>query len=335
MGISNKRIGMICRMDNSGLGTLSWEFAEHLNPVKILLVQNGVFQTFPERYTRFNHKIVPSNETFLPDIQDWITEDIDILLSIETFYDGGLVEFARSRGVKTALVTMVEMTPDPQPAPPDLLLCPSKLDYDILQGNKIFIPIPVNTDRLRWKKREKAKVFIHTGSHGGVNGRKGTSLLMDAMRYVKNDCKLIIYSWTWFLADDKRVEVQKVNFKNYWQCWTNGDVLIYPQNYNGICLPIIEAMSSGLGVITTDIYPFNEYMPKELLFKPESMYRTRAANGLQQIDGAQINPKAIAEKIDEWFDKDISQFSLYGKQWAEENSWEALRPRYYEALQNL
>ena len=47
---------MICRYDNSGVGTLSWEFARHLKPHKILLVENQVHKTFPERYDEFNTK---------------------------------------------------------------------------------------------------------------------------------------------------------------------------------------------------------------------------------------------------------------------------------------
>ena len=60
MGVSkytNMNIGMICRADNSGLGSLSREFANHINPKKVLIVANGVFKTFRERYARFETQI--------------------------------------------------------------------------------------------------------------------------------------------------------------------------------------------------------------------------------------------------------------------------------------
>ena len=63
------RQGLIARADNSGLGTLSWEFARHLKPDKVLLVSNGVFQTFPERF----ENVVKEDEFF---------EDLDVVLSI-------------------------------------------------------------------------------------------------------------------------------------------------------------------------------------------------------------------------------------------------------------
>lgn len=328
------RLAMIARFDNSGLGTLSWEFANHLKPHKVLLVENGVFQTFPERYSQFATRKIPFNGSMSQDDMNWLCEGVDIIFSIETFYSD-IIPYARKRGVKTVLIPMCEMTADPQPRQPDLLICPSKLDMQMLEGRKIFLPIPVNTEKLIWKRREKARVFVHTASHGGMNLRKGTPFLLEAMQYVKSAIKLIVYSWMPFSVEDDRVEVRRVNFKNYWQCWQEGDVLVYPQDYNGICLPIIEAMSSGLGVITTDIFPFNEYMPKPLLFQPESMYRTRAAKGLLEMDAAKIDSKRIAQKIDEWYDKDISEFSEYGGKWAEENSWKKLLPKYQHVLNTL
>ena len=155
------------------------------------------------------------------------------------------------------------------------------------------------------------------------------------MKQVKSDIKLRIFTWAPFEINDPRIEIVAVNFKNYWQLWREGDVLIYPQGANGICLPIIEAMSCGLGVITTDQYPFNEYMPKELLFEPERFEKMRYSGNFKEVNGPIIDPGKIAEKIDEFAGKDISRFSNYGKQWAKENSWDALLPNYLEVFENL
>lgn len=324
------RLGLIARYDNSGLGTLSWEFARHLKPHKILLVENNVYQTFPERYKDFTTKKYSNQQDF-----DWLLEDVDVVLAIETFYDWSIIKKARSKGVKTALYTMYEMTRDPIPLHPNLFICPSKLDMQYFPENSVLLPPPIATDRLTWLRRDKAETFIHTASHGGAKGRKGTQLFLDAIPHVKSDVKFTIYSWKPLQKTDDRVTIEVVNFKNYWQAWREGDVLVYPQDYNGICLPIIEAMSSGLGVITTNIFPFNEYMPKELLFEPDSMYKTRASPLLMETDAAKIDPKTIALKIDEWANRDISKFSEYGKEWAQENSWEVLLPRYQTVLNNL
>ena len=326
------KLGMICRMDNSGLGTLSWEFARNLRPHKVLLVENFVHKTFPERYDGLDSRRAGKS---YGDHLEWFLEDIDVVLTFETFYRWEIVKICRQKNIKTVLYTMVEMTSEKMPLFPDLFLCPSKLDYERFREPKVFIPTPVATDRLIWNKRETAHTFIHSASHGGVGGRKGTQLFLDAIPKVKADVKFVIYSWRPFESNDPRLEVKVQNFKNYWQIWREGDVLVYPQDYNGICLPIVEAMASGMGVITTDIYPFNEYMPKELMFQPRSMYKTRCSPSLLEVDAAKIDPEDIAAKIDEWANKDISRFSEYGRTWAEQNSWEALGSKIRATLEAL
>lgn len=328
------RIGMLARYDNSGLGNLTWEFARHIRPSKVLLVQNNVHQTFPERYDEFENKKYATPADF-----DWLLEDVDVVFSAETFYDQSLIPRARKKGVKTVLYTMYEMTPDPMSYIPDVLLCPSKLDYDTFKDYSTrveYIPYPLATDRLAWQKRSRGEVFIHPASHTGMNFRKGTKLFLDAIPYVEADVKFVIYSWKdVFFSADPRVEIKIMNFRNYWNIWKTGDVLVYPQDYNGICLPVVEALGSGLGVITTDIYPFNEYLPKDLLFKPTGMYTTRASYGLLPVEAARIDPKSIAEKIDFAATHPLDDYSEYGLKYSEEHSWEALLPKYLDLFESL
>lgn len=326
------RIAFIARGDNSGLGSCSWELFRHLKPERVLIVQNGVFPIFPERYE--GARVLGGEESMTTEVQDWLMDGMDVVISIETFYSNDLCERARKKGVKTALVTMCEMVDLAHVQKPDLNICPSKLDMDLMGEPKVYIPWPVATDRLVWKKRETANTFVHIGSHGGMKGRKGTGLLVEATRYMKSDAKIIIYSWQGFYTTDKRIETRFIQFKNYWQCWKEGDVLVYPQNGNGICLPTVEAFASGLGVITTDIYPF-DFFPQPLLIKPTSIETKAVQDGLQPIPMATIDPREIARLIDTWHGKDIGEFSLAGKAWAEENSWEKLLPSYETALYDL
>jgi len=329
------RIGIIGKMDNSGLGSLNFEFSQHIRPTKILLTQNKVFQVFPERYKEFNTRIVRGGYQLSKEDMEWITDEVDMILAFETFFNWDVVSMARKKGVKTALITMCEMQPIKLPHNPDLFICPSRLDFNLMPDPKIFIPVPVNTDKLKWRERKQAKVFIHAASHGGMYGRKGTHLLIQAMKFIKSPIKLIIYSWQPFEVDDPRVEVRVQNFKNYWQIWEQGDVLVYPQDYNGICLPVVEAMSSGMLVISTDIFPFNEYLPLDPLFKPIGYQKIRIGVNTYEMDGAIISIESIARKIDEFYDQDITSYSGYGRKWAMENNWETLLPKYIKIFKKL
>lgn len=334
------RIGMICRYDNSGLGSLSWEFARHLKPTKVLLMENGVFQTFPERYAEFDTIVAKARGDINAKSAAWLADGVDIIISFETFYSFSVIAEARKRGVKTALVTMYEMTPDRLHLYPDAFICPSPLDLKVFKEQfagapSYYLPIPVATDRLHWKERTAAREFVHTASHGGMNGRKGTSLFIEAMRHVKEDVRFTIYSWRHFFCEDKRAEVKVVNFKNYWQAWREGDVLVYPQDYNGISLPCLEAFASGLGVITTDIEPFGDWLPQRLLVKHDGLRKTRAASGLIEVDAATIDPVKFAAKIDLVAKTGVAAESLMGRKHAMVNSWERLLPSYLETLEKI
>lgn len=329
------KLAMVCRFDNSGLGTLSWEFFRHLKPAKVLLVENGVFQTFPERYKDAQTRRVDKHSGVSKEDRDWLLDGMDAVFSCETFYSYELIQEARRKGVKSVLYTMFEMYPSNPATKPDHFLCPSTLDYKVMPEPKTYLPVPIATDRLYWNKRTTANVFIHTASHGGMNGRKGTALVVEAMKYVTKDVKMVINSWSPLHVDNPKIEVRNVNFQNYWQVWREGDVLVYPQDYNGICLPVTEAFASGLALVTTNIEPFNEWLPKRCLFDVVEMYRTQAARGLMMVDAARIDPKLIAQKIDEIAGTDISSISLEGRVYARKHSWDALLPAYNQFFESI
>ena len=331
-----KKIGLIARMDNSGLSTLSWEFAHNLKPRKVLMIDAQRGATFPERYKEFENRIYKKPEDW-----GWLLEDIDVLLSFETLYNWGIIKQCRKKGIKTVLVVMAELMPEKPPLYPDLLLCPDLLAYEVCKnmGTRVeYLPLPVNTERLQWRLRKKAELFIHSASHGGISGRKGTGVLLEAMKQVKADnIKLKIYSWKHLKMpfDDPRISIEVKNFQNYWQIWREGDVLVYPQGGNGICLPIIEAMASGLGVITTDFWPFNEYMYKPLLFQHKGLKKLRFNPQFCEVDDPILSPGLLAEKIDEAAQMDLTKASRYGKIWAEKNSWDVLLPKYMQLFNSL
>jgi len=61
-------------------------------------------------------------------------------------------------GVKSVMIPMFELLNDKW-IKPDLFICPSKLDYDVANGNKIFLPWPVNDKVLKRRRPKKAETF--------------------------------------------------------------------------------------------------------------------------------------------------------------------------------
>lgn len=305
--------GSIVLATDQGLGYLAKAFFD-----------NGLIdQVAIHKHTsRYNHY------GWYPDSvpEDELLKTCDTLIFFETPFNWKIIPKARELGIKTILIPMYECTQYPFPYQPDEIWCPSELDYNFYQEKgevckKVQIPVDV-----RWKWRTRAHKFIHNAGNGGLGGRNGTKELIEAFKYVKSDARLIINSQVPLKCDNPKISVRIGTFDNI---WAHGDVFVFPEKFNGLSLPIQEAFASGMLVMAGDRFPINEFLPKEPLI-PISRYHKESI--AVQFDCAEYDPKLIAQKIDEWYDKDISQFSLLGRKYGEKNSWKNLKESLKEAM---
>lgn len=188
------------------------------------------------------------------------------------------------------------------------------------------VQVPVSNN-IKWRLRERANIFIMNAGNGGLGGRNGTKELLDAMQYVKSPIKLIVRSQVPIKEyDDPRIEYRIGTFNDIWD---EGDVFIFPEKFNGLSLPLQEAFASGMLVMCADRFPMNTWLPTEPLIPVNNYKKERLA---VEFDCAVINPLDIAMSIDEWYDKDITKFSLLGKEFNKNNSWEVLKEKYISLM---
>lgn len=252
--------------------------------------------------------------------QETLLDKCDTLIFFETPFNWKIIVEARERGIKTILIPMYECTRFPFPYEPDEIWTPSHLDTQFY-GDKVTkqIQIPVNVE---WKLREKARVFVHNAGNGGLGGRNGTKELIEAFKYVKSETKLIIRSQVPLKCDDPRIEVRIGTFDDI---WSEGDVFIFPEKFNGLSLPLQEAYASGMLIMCGARFPMTEWLPKEPMIPVSGYHKERIA---VSFDCAEYNPQDIARTIDEWYDKDITKYSLLGKEWREKNLWNNLKEQF-------
>ncbi len=326
-------IALIARSDNTGLGNLSWDYARNLGVKKTLIIKRNGYSHFPDRFTGGR---LSTKEISTPDEIDWLLDGIDVLLTIETPYNWDTYSIAKKKGVRTVLIPMYEWLPPRRTEYKyiDLFMCGSTLDYNVSPGNKVFIQIPVDRKRLPFKKRVVAKTFIHNAGHGGVLGRNGTSELLAAIKMVKSDVNFIIRSqFPIGKIQDDRVQVIEGNVEHYWDLWREGDIFVFPCKFGGNFLPMNEAMSVGMPIMTTDFSPWNKFLNKDLLIPT-----TRTISGIvsgRSIEMAVVAPKDIAEKIDQFAHKNIEKYSEELNQMAGEISWEKIKPRIIKEFEKL
>jgi hypothetical protein len=266
----------------------------------------------------------------------------DAMLFFETPFWWPIFDYCRTIGVRTYLVTMYECTPVAHTMP-HKFLCPSLLDVDIfhkLPHAQVHLPVDVP-----WHPRTTAMRFVHNGGYLGMRGRdgvqrEGTETVIRAWQYVRTDARITIRvqeNVSDELIDlckrDGRITYAPENVPYEELYDERFDVAVGAQKWNGCSLPLQEAFGSGLAVINTDRFPMNTWLPNAPLVKPARIIRdSRLSGAYLTFDECVIEPTTLAKKVDEWYDKDITDLSYAGKVFGEEMSWSNLKPVWLEEL---
>lgn len=332
------RIGTVCFETHQGIAHLARDFHRHGLIQRAIVVRHRAYKNL-------------DGEFWGPDVRyqlsevDSFLQGLDALLLFETdlSHDWHVSRLAKQRGIKLILSPMYEYSQFPPPVQPDLVLCPSLLDLDYYKErySSVFIPVPVEQT---WKLRERALEFVHNAGHGQHQYAKGTVTLIQAMDHVQAPVKLRIRAQ----LDDRKMSDLYQRHKHHpkleWevgdlpaeQLYGRGDVFINAEQFNGLSLPLQEAWASGMVVATSDRYPANTWLPPEPMIpvKEYVKYRIPGGSGIE-FDRAVVDPVDVARVIDGMYEQDISRLSLAGREYAEANSWAALKPRYTKAIEEV
>ena len=307
------RLGIIVRADNTGLGNQTYELTQMLNPYKIMIIDftsyNGNQQHF-EWYAERDYTICKGFPT--DDEMNNFLEDIDVLLSCETFYNDNTPTLARAKGVRTYLQYNYELFGNlkaEKRSLADVLISPSPWMIEKVhkrfsnQAKVICLPPPTRPElfenALQVNSSKDHKRILHIAGKAAANDRNGTNSVIAMMKHSKEDFELVIKSQTPINTErlDSRITVEVDNVKNRQDMYTGFDAMILPRRYAGLCLPMNEALLSGLPVFMTDISPNNTILPKEWLTVSEELGLLRLAAPVIYYD---VNPKQFAEKIDSY-----------------------------------
>lgn len=299
-------VGSIVFATEQGLGVLAKQFYDH-GIIDVVSVHPHT--------TRTNHY-----EWYPNRVEKEQLLGCDTLLFFETPFDWEFVRRAKAEGIKLILMPMYECTPDPLPVEFDVILAPSDIEHELFKGS-IRINVPVS---VRYKPRKRARVFVHNSGNGGLGGRNGTREVIEAMNYVESPAQVLIRSQEGtYKSTDKRVAFE--GHVPWEKLYSKGDVFIFPEKFNGLSLPLQEAFASGMLVMAGDRHPMNKWLPRQPLIRPSGYRKNKIT---REFDAAVYDPKEIARMIDLWYNRDITEYSRLGQEWALANSWEVLGPKY-------
>lgn len=335
-------IGLIARADNRGLGIQTWEFAEHIRPAKVMVVNCPSAKPLSLRLSRFaEHPVTVVDR--IPTRRDMqaFADGLDVAFTAETPYNNALYEM-----VPTVLQYNYEFLNFADPAPA-IYASPSTWNYDdprFRGTNHCLLPVPIATERFKLNLMPPvhAKRFLHVVGRPAIHDRNGTGNLLQALEYVKSTIRVtircqeanyitdMIRQMNIKVPDHVLLVIEEKDTENYWENYRDQDVLVMPRRFGGLCLPAQEAIGAGIPVIMPAIEP-NGWLPNEWLVPAKLSGRFQARN---QIDVYATDYRYLAERMDEFASVDRVYLDALVKVDGLRNamSWTALAPLYRAVL---
>jgi len=308
------RLGIIARSDNTGLGNQTRELVKMLNPDKILLIDSSHFnqnRQHPEWYKGFNVLTTKNGFPSRSESKEFLY-DLDAVLTCETFYYSEFIDLARSKNVKTILQYNYEFLEHmrKQDIPiPDVFLAPSHWNtdkVDEIYGNRCkvaYLPPPTDPELFKSARENNMstnhKRLLHIAGRTTTKDRNGTESIIKMLRYSSQDYLMVIKTQSRLSvhSDDPRLIVDASSPEDRETMYDGFDAMIMPRRYGGLCLPMNEALMSGLPVFMTDISPNVQVLPKNWLIESGVIDHFRAR---VMIDVYNANPRELAEKVDQY-----------------------------------
>lgn len=334
------KIGLVARMDDGGLGMQTHDFYRHMKPDKTLVVDISHltgYETYPERYP--DAQFAMGFEISTASI-DAFLEGLDIVFTVECPYNHYLYQKAREMGVKTVCQYNWEWLAhhqEPHLPLPDLFLAPSQ--WNIKEMSRFGVPVkylhvPIDRQLFPFKKRKLAKKFLHIAGHRTSGDRNGTEIVLEALPYIQSDVEIVIRTQDDLPRPytDSKLTIIKEDVANQADLFNDEDVLLLPRRYGGLSLQLNEAMSCGMVPVMLDIDPQNKLLSKKLLIDG---YVQESLMIKTPVTVYGCTPQALAAKIDELANTDISYYSKRSDIYAKERDWGVMASQYHKIFEEL
>jgi glycosyltransferase involved in cell wall biosynthesis len=335
------RLGLIARADSRGLGVQTHEFFRHMHPDKVMVVDCPSLKPLPIRGDWYQDATWIKGLPTAADFRVWL-KDLDVVYTAETGYGQALWQEADRAWVKTVLHANYEFLD--RTDSPTVWAAPSTWMFHDFPDGSVYLPVPVALDRfaapaVNSDPAGSANHFLHIVGRPAVHDRNGTRDLLDCLRLVQSEIVLTIKcqepgyveSMIRPLPKNVTVVVDSGDVPNYWDLYKGHDVLVMPRRFGGLCLPVNEALASGMPVIMPNIKPNNDWLPSEWLVRatPAGSFIAK-----QVVEFYETDPRALAEKIDCFaqdpdFHRTAAETAL---RLAKKLSWDELKPLYKKVL---
>lgn len=253
-----------------------------------------------------------------------------------------LLPTVRRLGLRSVCVPMWEWFRgrSPQWRNCDYFACPNEICLRVVRSygyqNSALVPWVLNLARFPARiVRGPARHFVHNAGLIDPDDRKGTRDAMAAFSRVRRpDLRLTVRVQQADLLPDQDARIRQFsgNLPDPAALYAEGDAFIQPSKLEGIGFMVLEAVVSGLPVITLNYAPMNEWV-RQIELRADFRRFSYPAYSSAWIEHSHLRLPSIsdlARKIAWASENDLEAFSRYNRAWAEQyfspndllNNWE-------------
>lgn len=339
------RLGVIARSESRGLGHQTHQVVANLHPAKVLHVvpRRQRWPLHPHWYADENVTEIEwdgSPELEERIVQEWL-DDLDAVYTAETFYDWRIVRWCHERSMAAVCHANPEMLSPEQRLTRKVtwwtatpwLAGRTEFTASVIGARVVPMPNPMPAPEAR-PVGERVK-FLHVAGHAAISDRNGTRCLSRGAPYLRTPMELEVVGQDgelpqFFAQDQVTVKVNANGVDDFANLYRNADVLVMARRFGGLCLPVIEALGSGMAVLMPDVSP-NEIWPGPRV-PVDGMRDTTFIGG--RIPLADISWETLGNTIEALAQEPelVDQYRAEAREWAAANTWERLAPLWWEAL---
>lgn len=334
------RLGIIARADEGGLGSQTWEYARHLQPEALMLVSvpDPRGEELARRFTALRPRPLVFRSQFPVDEADdlgvWrmFAEACDVILTAETCYVQQFPAICVAAGTRLVIHANPELwewsgRPGVTPwAPTDWLL-------NTLPEGTPVVPMPVDRQRCAPRSVTEVTRLLHVSGPAMLD-RNGAKILTKALRLCRSSFELHISGPERPLEGLTvgRIKLYPVaQQRDYWRLYEHGDALILPRRYGGLSLPLQEAASCGLPILSIGVQPQVQWLHPSLALRPKLGTHARMKGGI--IPLWRCDPAALAQTIDSLVaGEQLEERCAASEAFAQGIDWAAWEPVYEDML---
>lgn len=333
------KLGIIGYSNKSGLGNLIKNFRKNLNIECQFIINHsikGVDLNIGIEYA------VGDLEPTIEQFNQFLAFKPTTVIIVETPFNWEFIPLMKSRGIRIIYIPMIDCLKFSEikyKEQIDSFIMLNRIGFATAIQNRIrnaeFTNYPVDTDYFEFKERD-TNLFLHNAGYyelvkGNVDLHKGTDVVIEVFKHLK-DKTLLINSMTEIPDVSPNVIVHMGEFEEAKDAYKMGSIYLAPSRWEGLGLPLYEAMASGMALITTNGPPMNE-LPINNLFKvscspftiphglgvgywPDQVSLERIVNMVSGYDikGISYKNRDIIEKYYSWkVLKDNYERIIYGR----------------------